>query len=257
MIIPFFKYQGTGNDFIMIDNRVLGLDNSFIEQVPSLCHRHFGIGADGVILIQNHPDYDFEMVYYNPDGSQSLCGNGSRCAVAFAAQLGIIKNETTFLAIDGPHYARIEHDKVFLQMGDVSKIEAVDADQFANTGSPHHLVWKDNLDGLDVQGEGRKIRYSDRYQPKGTNVNFLKAESDNCISIRTYERGVEDETWSCGTGVTAAALAAATKGMKSPVRVLARGGELAVKFQENEDGSFSQIELIGPANYVFQGQIII
>jgi diaminopimelate epimerase len=239
--LSFYKYQGTGNDFIMIDNRaqIFNKDNFLISR---LCDRKFGIGADGLILLEKHPECDFEMIYFNPDGSQSLCGNGSRCAVKFAHKLGIISDQTLFKAIDGFHEAFILNNLVHLKMSDVNEITFLDPDVFINTGSPHHISFKKNLADVDVLKEGRNIRYSNRYNQNGTNVNFVDLHDDNSISIRTYERGVESETLSCGTGAVAASLAAATL-----------GGELQVSFKKVDEQKFEDIFLIGPAELVFTG----
>jgi len=256
MTIPFYKYHGTGNDFIMIDNREGLLGPAFRNQIPALCHRHFGIGADGVILIQLHSDYDFEMVYYNPDGSQSLCGNGSRCAVAFARELKMVKDKAIFLAYDGEHSAFIKDELIYLSMTDIEKVDTLEEDFFVNTGSPHYIKLVQSIQNFDVLTQGRKIRNSEPFEPNGTNVNFIELHvDDNSLHIRTYERGVEDETMSCGTGVTAAALIAAKLGFHSPVNVHAQGGNLQVSFHENAGGSYSDIHLIGPAVKVFQGEI--
>lgn len=256
MTIPFYKYHGTGNDFVMIDNREGLLGPAFRNQVPTLCHRHFGIGADGVILIQLHRDYDFEMVYYNPDGSQSLCGNGSRCAVAFARDLKMIKDKAIFLAYDGEHSAFIENDQIHLSMSNIEKVDTIADDYFVNTGSPHYIKLVQSIQNFDVVSGGRKIRYSEAFEPNGTNVNFVELHiDDNALNIRTYERGVENETMSCGTGVTAAALTAAKLGFQSPVTVHALGGDLQVSFHRDAGGSYSKIYLIGPAVKVFQGAI--
>lgn len=252
--ISFYKYQGTGNDFVMIDNRTNVFDKSNIELVTKLCDRRFGIGADGVILIEASESSDFEMVYFNPDGSRSLCGNGSRCAVMFARFLGIIGDETNFLAIDGEHYARIEGDNVHLKMHDVEAFEKISDDFLIDTGSPHYIQFVDNTEAIDPVVEGRKIRYSERFKEKGVNVNFLEKIDDQNVKIRTYERGVENETLSCGTGCTAAALSMAIDKDISSVGLVAMGGKLRVDFLK-ENGRFTNIYLIGPAKQVFQGQI--
>lgn len=253
MKVAFVKYQGTGNDFIMIDNRKLQLqlDKATISR---WCDRKFGIGADGLILIQDHPTLDFEMVYYNSDGSQSMCGNGSRCAVNFAHSLGIIGNKTTFMSTDGEHHAHLHDGVVKLSLADVDKVEVGGGYLFANTGSPHHLIFAKGIDEMDIVSAGRKVRYSEHYAPKGTNVNFVEVLDDTTIKVRTYERGVEDETLSCGTGVTAAALGASTFGLQSPVQIITKGGKLSVSFERSTNG-FSKIYLTGPAEAVFAGQI--
>lgn len=256
MRLHFYKYHGTGNDFIMLDDREGQWSDDAGSLIPRLCDRHFGIGSDGLILIRNHEEADFEMVYFNPDGSQSLCGNGSRCAVAFAKDIGIIKGDsTTFMAYDGLHFAQFEGALVHLKMADNDSLEALENDFFADTGSPHYVQVVDNLPQFPVVEQGRAIRYSPPFSPGGTNVNFISLDkAANGLSIRTYERGVEDETLSCGTGITAAALVAAQKGLQSPVHIHARGGNLQVAFQQ--DGQrFTNLYLIGPAKFVFEGHI--
>uniref|UniRef100_UPI004047538C diaminopimelate epimerase n=1 Tax=Roseivirga sp. TaxID=1964215 RepID=UPI004047538C len=255
-MISFHKYQGTGNDFVMIDNRDLGFDKSDLVAVSKLCDRRFGIGADGVILIESHDQFDFEMIYFNPDGSQSLCGNGSRCAVMFAKALGIIQNRTEFLAIDGPHRAFIEKDEVHLLMNDVANFEKIGDDYLINTGSPHYIKYVSALDSLNVIAEGRAIRYSDRFEKEGVNVNFIREEATNGLAIRTYERGVESETLSCGTGCTAAALSLGLLGADSPIELKTQGGNLKVSFDQHEN-KFTNIYLIGPAQKVFEGKIVL
>jgi diaminopimelate epimerase len=256
--LSFAKYQGTGNDFIMIDNRSGVFDPSDLRLVQKFCDRKFGIGADGLILIQTKEGYDFEMVYFNSDGSQSLCGNGSRCAVNYSRKLGIIGSKAYFLAIDGPHEAVVlETGIVELRMGDVAAIEQNNESFFINTGSPHWVQYVQNLENYDVVSNGRTIRYSDRFNLKGTNVNFIEKLENGDLFVRTYERGVEDETLSCGTGVTAAALAASTKGFVSPVRIKALGGNLKVGFKGNSTEGFTDIWLIGPAEEVFEGTVTL
>lgn len=258
MQIQFQKYQGAGNDFIIIDNRKgqVQLSN---QQVEIWCDRHFGIGADGLMLLETAPGYDFKMVYYNSDGNiSSLCGNGSRCITRFAQKLGLIKDKAHFLAADGGHHSVINGNEVALQMADVSKIEDRGDHFFLNTGSPHAVRWVDNLESFDVFNEGRRLRQSQLYAQGGTNVNFIQL-TQNGIFIRTYERGVENETLACGTGVTAAALVAAAAGKAtSPTscKVQVLGGHLTVDFQNN-NGHFTNIWLKGPAEFVFDGQFTI
>jgi diaminopimelate epimerase len=254
MQISFYKYHGTGNDFILIDNRHQQSNNYTIPLIQHLCHRRFGIGADGLILLQSHPQYDFEMIYYNADGSQSLCGNGSRCAVDLANHLGIIGDKTYFLTTDGPHQALIQEKMIWLQIKDIAKIQPIGTDYFVDTGSPHYIRIVDDLVNLDVYHLGKTIRNQEPFQKVGTNVNFVQLEGNNTIAVRTYERGVENETLSCGTGVTAAALVASTKGLKSPIQVNTKGGELQVHFTTTTQG-FTDIYLVGPAVRVFQGTI--
>ncbi len=249
--IHFHKYQGTGNDFVMVDDRESKFPVDDLDLVGQLCHRKFGVGADGVILIRNHPQYDFEMIYFNPDGSQSLCGNGSRCAVMFAQSLDIIGVETEFLAIDGGHSAFVKDGLVHLKMADVEEIQRHQQDFFIDTGSPHHITFVNDVAATAVYEQGRSIRNAPQYEPQGTNVNFVEAQADH-LKVRTYERGVEDETLSCGTGVTAVALASHLKGFDSPVILKTAGGELKVSFKAHSQG-FSDIYLIGPAQSVFAG----
>ena len=252
MLLPFHKYHGTGNDFIMVDDRAAAwqLPQATIAR---LCHRHFGIGADGFILVRNHPDYDFEMIYHNADGGVgSMCGNGGRCTVAFAHALGIIDNKTRFLAADGSHEAEIRDGLVYLNMQDVERMTRTDDAVFLDTGSPHYVKWVDHLATYDVVGEGRAIRYAEQFAPRGTNVNFVERASDGALQVRTYERGVEAETLSCGTGVTAVAL---SSGLNSPVRIGTRGGHMRVAFGRVDGDVFRNVQLIGPAQKVFSGEI--
>jgi len=254
MIISFFKYQGTGNDFVMIDNRDGKVDRHD-KQLPSkLCERRFGIGADGVILIENHTESDFEMVYINPDGSQSFCGNGARCAVAFSNFLGIIDHKTTFHAYDGIHQASIDGNTVSIKMGDVNEVEQGEGYYFMDTGSPHYVSFVDDLDGFNVYEEGRAIRYNDRFRESGTNVNFAKGK-DGGVDGRTYERGVENETFSCGTGVTAIAISASLRGIsKGECKIDTKGGRLTVRF-DRSGNSFNNVWLIGSADQVYIGEV--
>ncbi len=257
MQISFYKYQGTGNDFVMIDNRSLSFPQENLSLIQKLCDRKFGIGADGLILIQNKSGLDFEMIYFNADGSQSMCGNGARCAVAFAGQLGIIDTFARFLAIDGAHEAEILDQKVHLIMNNVQELVEKNNDFFVNTGSPHHIRYVSTIEDYPVVEEGAKIRYSEEYQPKGTNVNFVSPLEEDKIFVRTYERGVENETLSCGTGVTACALHyGQIKGLNS-VKISTLGGELEVKFKPTDKGGFEDIFLIGPALLVFEGKVDI
>ncbi|MGE0636811.1 MAG: diaminopimelate epimerase [Bacteroidia bacterium] len=256
-MITFYKYQGTGNDFIMIDNR----DKKFVADLPTikkLCDRRFGIGADGLILLENVKDYDFSMVYFNSDGNEStMCGNGGRCITAFAAFLGVIKKNANFIAIDGGHEAEIyDSGIVSLKMKDVSVIEKSVNDFILDTGSPHFVRFVDKISDVDVFSEGRKIRRSERFAAKGINVNFVELK-DGILNVRTYERGVEDETLSCGTGVTASALAVASADLvngKEECLIAVPGGSLKVKYKKQEK-SFIDIWLEGPAEFVFKGEI--
>jgi diaminopimelate epimerase len=255
--MQFYKYQGTGNDFVIIDDRNLTfkLDTQAIAQ---LCHRRFGIGADGLMLLQNAEGYDFRMVYFNSDGTEgTMCGNGGRCLVRFAADLGIVQEKAHFIAVDGPHLAYITPSTISLQMQDVANIAQHDDDYFTNTGSPHVVRYVQQVQFTDVKNIGAAIRYAEAYQGQnGTNVNFVEKLDPQTLFVRTYERGVEDETYSCGTGVTAAALVSnTTKGMPSPIQIKTLGGELAVQFEGNSTDGFTQIFLIGPAKHVFTGEI--
>lgn len=258
MDLKFSKYQGTGNDFVMIDNRNGIFEDNQFDLIGKLCDRKFGIGSDGLILIEDHSDYDFEMIYINPDGSKSLCGNGSRCAVMFAHDLGIIKHETTFLTIEGPLKAIIVKELVHLGMPDVTTIESTqDQDIFLNTGSPHYVRFVENVKLYDVLQNGKRIRESDEFMPDGTNVNFVQLKDNGKIFVRTFERGVENETLSCGTGVTASALAAGKNNKNGEVDITTLGGNLTVRFEQVQDGVFKNIFLIGPAVKVFEGSILI
>ena len=260
MKIHFQKYQATGNDFVLIDNRA-GVYSFNQEQIKKICDRRFGVGADGLMLIEKHPVMDFNLVYYNSDGSQSLCGNGSRAAVMMAATLGLLKTKTKFNAYDGAHEAELLNNGIVrLAMNDVSHVKKTGEEYFIHTGSPHHIRFVNDLDGYPVVEEGKKIRYSETYSPAGVNANFVQLQNDNTVAVRTYERGVEDETYSCGTGVTAAALAASLHGYTSPVQIKVKGGELSVAFKaENHAGSlpvtFHDVFLIGPAKMVFEGEL--
>ncbi|MDX5337474.1 MAG: diaminopimelate epimerase [Cyclobacteriaceae bacterium] len=257
MEFTFYKYQGTGNDFIMIDDRTESFPEKNLDLVQKLCDRKFGIGADGLILIRNHPEYDFEMVYFNSDGSQSMCGNGARCAVAFSSFLGIVEGATRFLAIDGPHEAILRNQQVELHMGDVQNIQERGSDFFVHTGSPHHIRFVEEIQNYPVFEQGKSVRYANEYSPSGTNVNFLEDRGSGEVFVRTYERGVENETLSCGTGVTAAALVFGTQKKLNEVKIKTLGGNLSVKFKENGKGGFENIWLIGPAEQVFSGKISI
>lgn len=257
MLVKFYKYQGTGNDFIMIDNRQLGLKLNG-EKVAQLCHRRYGIGSDGLILLQEKSGYDFEMIYYNSDGRQSsMCGNGGRCIVKFAHDLKLIAGTCNFLAVDGAHKASMLPDSVVsLKMKDVGDIQQNDNDFVLNTGSPHYVRFTTDVNKMEVVDEAHKIRYSDVYKAEGINVNFAEPISANTIRMRTYERGVEDETYSCGTGVVAASLAFATKSkhhMDSTV-VETMGGWLNVSFEKVTSG-FKNIYLKGTALKVFEGEV--
>lgn len=255
MDIQFYKYQGTGNDFIILDNRdgrYSGLTDAAIEQ---MCHRKFGIGADGLMLLENEAGYDFKMKYHNADGKEgSMCGNGGRCLVQFANDQGIIKEAYHFIATDGPHDAIIQADGlVKLKMKDVDQIYVSADSSVLNTGSPHYIHWVTDLDGFDVFNQGRNIRYNETYKHEGINVNFVKKQEDS-IRVRTYERGVEDETLSCGTGVTAAAIASSTSLGQQHIHVQVEGGKLSVSFNRIGEKQFTDVWLIGPATFVYSGK---
>jgi len=257
MKLTFYKYQGTGNDFVMIDNRQETFDKADTKMVAFLCDRRFGVGADGLILLENHPVYDFKMVYYNADGNEStMCGNGGRCLSAFAKQLGVIDEIGTFEAIDGLHHVVIQDNIVKLQMQDVETIETHQKHVFLNTGSPHHVQLVEDLNTFNVKAEGAKIRYSELYGKAGSNINFIHPENTNTFAVRTYERGVEDETLSCGTGVTAVAIAMHKTGKTTNdlVTLNTEGGKLQVSF-DVIDGVYKNVWLIGPATLVFKGEI--
>ncbi|MBD3637271.1 MAG: diaminopimelate epimerase [Crocinitomicaceae bacterium] len=253
-MIEFYKYHGTGNDFIMIDNRQGQFAGNKVDFAKKWCQRRFGIGSDGVIFIENDPEVDFLMDFYNPDGSQSFCGNGSRCSVAFARYLGIVDDKAKFKAIDGIHEAHLDNGLYCIHMGDVSGVERINKDYFLQTGSPHYISYCDAEDNRDIVEFGRSIRYNDRFKEEGTNVNLVEVTGKNKIDVRTYERGVENETFACGTGVTAAALSYGHREEMNDgvVDVVVKGGKLKVKFQRKND-SFYEIWLIGPAEFVFKG----
>lgn len=252
--IPFFKYQGTGNDFVLVDNRKEKFPEGDTLLVQRICDRRFGIGADGLILLENDEGSDFRMVYYNSDGNQSsMCGNGGRCIVAFAKELGIISDKAIFNAVDGLHEAEIDGDTIVLKMIDVHSIRNQPKYSFLDTGSPHHVQLVSNLDEMDIQLEGAKLRYG-IYGQGGSNINFVEQVNGESFKVRTYERGVEGETLSCGTGVTAVALAMfhGKKTTSKEVNVHTKGGDLKVTFEASND-SYSSIMLSGPAKLVFKG----
>jgi len=255
MTIEFFKYQGTGNDFVLIDNRN-GQFPKDAEVISYICDRKFGVGSDGLILIEHHPELDYRMVFFNPDGSQSLCGNGSRCGFQFARDLDIVSNKATFETTDGIHKAELSDGTISISLFPVQLIKALDEDFYLNTGSPHFVRLVEDVEHTDVVTVGRKIRYSADYSGQnGTNVNFAQLLPDH-IRVRTYERGVENETLSCGTGVTAVALVGALNGYSSPVTVETQGGRLAVTYEKNEEG-FKNIWLSGSVQFVFKGDMQI
>ncbi|NOX46365.1 MAG: diaminopimelate epimerase [Chlorobi bacterium] len=257
--MDFYKYHGTGNDFILIDNRD-GRAMLSEENIAMLCHRRFGIGADGLIFLGLSDKFDFDMRYFNADGKEgTMCGNGGRCIVAFAQRLGLISGKCTFNSIDGVHQASISKEEkntvyVSLQMQDVQNHQLIDGNIFMETGSPHYVIFSENVSQMDVFRKGKELRFDKKFSPDGTNVNFVEIRDDG-IFVRTFERGVEDETLSCGTGVTASALAyAIEKGIeKANIGIKTPGGKLNVKFEKNGD-SFENIWLEGPAQMVFSGK---
>jgi diaminopimelate epimerase len=259
--IVFYKYEGAGNDFILLDDRNFLFPDKKPGLVKFLCDRKFGIGADGLMLLRSLPGYDFSMVYFNSDGKESsMCGNGGRCIAAFASKLGIIRQEARFVAIDGDHIAELKDDgNIKLKMCDVTGIETGGDYFYLDTGSPHYVKFLSSIDKLDVFTEGRKIRYGDRFFDQGTNVNFVEDQGDH-IFVRTYERGVENETLACGTGVVASVICTAIlKGINHtffalPAKVL--GGQLLVSFYRR-DNEFTQVWLEGPGTFVYKGTIAI
>lgn len=260
--VTFFKYQGTGNDFVLIDNRTEFFPKKNVELIEELCDRRFGIGGDGLILLENDPTADFKMMYYNADGNEStMCGNGGRCIVSFAHFLEIFSKDTTFNAIDGLHHATInENGIVALQMIDVAK-DTIKKDTdftFLFTGSPHHVAMVNDIQNFNVFENGKNIRYSDTYKPGGTNVNFVEQLNADSFKIRTYERGVEDETLSCGTGATAVAIAMNSLGKTAAnkITIQVEGGDVQVTFDQNEE-KYYNVMLTGAAKQVFKGEISI
>nr|WP_314496190.1 diaminopimelate epimerase [uncultured Chryseobacterium sp.] len=253
--MEFYKYQGTGNDFVMIDNRSGEWNHLSVESIKKLCDRRFGIGADGLIKINTAEGVDFEVDYYNSDGSKSFCGNGARCSVAFAHSLSVFNtNKTVFTAIDGIHEAEISGDIVKLKMSDVETISSDGNDSVLNTGSPHYVKYVENIAAFNVFEAGKNIRNSENYQENGINVNFVENISDGEIFVRTYERGVEDETFSCGTGVTASALTFLQNNNLTSIKVKTLGGDLKV-YAEKSGNAFREIWLEGPAKQVFYGKV--
>lgn len=256
MEMQFHKYQATGNDFILIDDQMQQFPMADQALVHRCCDRRFGIGADGLILIQGSDHADFKMVYFNADGRESsLCGNGARCAVAYAARLGLITGSTTFEAVDGLHAAQFQNDTtVALRMHDLRELHQTDAYSFLDTGSPHHVEMVDNLGEFPVVATGRSIRYGAPYHEAGSNVNFVEQLDESTFAMRTYERGVEDETLSCGTGATAVALAMHHRGLTTATSITLKvqGGELEVHFVPTENG-YREIDLCGPAEFVYTG----
>jgi diaminopimelate epimerase len=254
--LQFYKYQGTGNDFVIVDNRKRTFDKLPVKQI---CNRRFGIGADGLMLLEETPGYDFKMVYYNSDGNvSSMCGNGGRCLGMFAHKLGLGENKTLdFTAIDGPHTVIIlDNEMVSIKMNDVEKVKLLGNDFELNTGSPHYVKFIDDTDKLDILNEAHKVRYASKYKDKGINVNFVQETGNHSLKVRTYERGVEDETYSCGTGVTACAIALSEKNKFTDgnyqIQLDTPGGKLEVRFTKSA-GKYLEIWLTGPAVEVYSG----
>lgn len=258
MKIIFYKYQGTGNDFILLDNRENTYNNLTAKQIKHICDRRYGIGADGLLLLSNKNGYDFEMIYYNADGkTSSMCGNGGRCLAMFAHDIGIHKSLYKFIASDGEHLADIGIDKIIrLKMKDVDKVDQHASYAVLNTGSPHFVKFATHVKDIDVVETGREIRNSKDFIEEGINVNFVESIDEDSIYVRTYERGVEDETFSCGTGVTACALMSAHNDNGfNRVEVQTPGGRLSVEFDKTDDEHFENIWLCGPAVFVYKGEI--
>jgi diaminopimelate epimerase len=254
----FHKYQGTGNDFIILDNRNWSYTALTTERVKFLCDRRNGIGADGLLLLNNRSGFDFEMKYYNSDGREaSMCGNGGRCLVKFAYDLGMHQSVYRFIASDGPHEAEIEDDGIVnLKMKNVSGVRDYHGDSVLDTGSPHYVKIVGEVMDYDVVRRGMEIRYSPEFTKEGVNVNFVEQSGPDEITVRTYERGVEDETLSCGTGVTASALVCYhNEAGYNDVTVMTRGGKLTVKFDRSSEGYYENIWLCGPATKVFEGSV--
>ena len=253
----FYKYQGAGNDFIIFDNREASFPKDDHSLISRLCDRRFGIGADGLMLLESSSVAEFKMLYFNADGFPgSMCGNGGRCMASFARSQGLFELETEFEFNRDLYRARVRDDRVSLSMQDVEKLTPFEQHVFLDTGSPHHVTFTKNLDDTDVVGIGRRIRHGAPYHETGTNVNFVEQIGDSTFRVRTYERGVEDETLSCGTGVTAVALASfyLKKTDSHRVNIQTRGGELDVSFAYDKD-RFTRIVLSGPATFVFKGEI--
>lgn len=257
MNIHFYKYQGAGNDFIILDNRDGKYSSLTTKQILVLCNRHFGVGADGLMMLNKHAEAPFEMKYFNADGKEgSMCGNGGRCIAAFARHLGIIQDKVSFMAFDGLHEAVLtKNDWVELKMSDVNGVEFGEDFAVLNTGSPHYVKLVEHLGDVDVVKVGRSIRNSQRFKKEGINVNFIEYGTDHLL-VRTYERGVEDETKACGTGVTAAALVVAgNQNQPYKIPIATNGGELEVRFDKISQKQFQNIWLCGPAKFVFEADI--
>ena len=254
-MIEFYKYHGCGNDFILIDNRDGSFKLNKIRFSRKWCERRFGIGSDGIIFLEEHPELDFKMDFYNPDGSQSFCGNGSRCVMAFAKRVEMIIDEASFEAIDGQHKAKFTAHGVCVKMSDVNGIEKIDRDHFIYTGSPHYISYEGETK-RDIVSYGKSVRYSERFKDEGTNVNLINETGTDSISVLTYERGVENETYACGTGATACALSFGFKHQlkEGPIKVKVKGGNLIIHFTRSGE-NFEDVWLEGPADFVYKGEI--
>ena len=257
MLLKFSKYQGTGNDFILLDNLSGSFNDLTITQIKELCDRKLGIGADGLIKINHSYSKAFEMDYYNSDGSKSFCGNGARCAVAFAETLGIEVSELTFDAIDGSHWASKTANDIKIQMVNVENVHAFENEFELYTGSPHYVKISDDISSETILNFGKSIRFSPKYNSEGINVNLLKGISPTKIEIASYERGVEEETLSCGTGATACALVwdKIHNSGTNFIEVKAKGGNLKIEFKRDSFNGYYDIFLVGPANFVYSGEI--
>ena len=256
MTVEFYKYHGTGNDFVLIDNRSLFFDKNNTELISKICSRHFGVGADGLILLENDNLYDFKMIYFNSDGKQtSMCGNGGRCIISFAKKLNIIDDKANFMAIDGIHEGIINNNLIKIKMNTVSEIQNINTGFLLDTGSPHFVKFCDSIDNINVFEFGRELRNNKEISEDGVNINFTEVIDNSSIKVRTYERGVENETLSCGTGVIASALSAYKKGLvdTNRIKINTLGGELFVSFEF--DNIYKNIWLEGPAIEVYKGQI--
>jgi len=256
MTVEFYKYHGTGNDFVLIDNRSLFFDKNNTELISKICSRHFGVGADGLILLENDNLYDFKMIYFNSDGKQtSMCGNGGRCIISFAKKLNIIGDKANFMAIDGIHEGIINNNLIKIKMNTVSEIQNINTGFLLDTGSPHFVKFCDSIDNINVFEFGRELRNNKEISEDGVNINFTEVIDNSSIKVRTYERGVENETLSCGTGVIASALSAYKKGLvdTNRIKINTLGGELFVSFEFNN--IYKNIWLEGPAIEVYKGQI--
>ncbi|PLX05112.1 MAG: diaminopimelate epimerase [Marinilabiliales bacterium] len=259
MVLKFAKYHGNGNDFVMVNN-LNDYVNLSTEEIAGICNRHMGIGADGLIIIDKSDKADFKMLYYNSDGNlASMCGNGGRCAAAFAYVNSLCEKEMEFEAYDGIHKASVlsvmdeNTDFVIsLHMSDVTNVEENEKYMFMDTGSPHYIEFVEHLAEFDVVNLGRKTRYSEKFHPGGTNVNFVEL-NENRVFVRTYERGVEDETLSCGTGVTATAIATYLQTGKKDIDIHTIGGDFNVKL-EKVNNTYTNIILTGPVKLVFKGE---